>query len=48
MVEKQVRMSLTSKDNAINILKQECEETKQKLAHLEHLMDQQRNELLGL
>lgn len=48
MVEKQVRMSLANKDHAISLLKQECQEANQKLAHLEQMMDQQRSELLGL
>ena len=48
VLEKQVRISLASKDTAISTLQSSLQESHQKLKHLEHLMDQQRSELLGL
>ncbi|KAJ3367512.1 hypothetical protein HDU91_001346 [Kappamyces sp. JEL0680] len=47
-VESQVRAALASKDQAISQLQSQCEEEKQRADQLERLMEQQRNELLGL
>ena len=47
-VEAQIRSALASKDQAIVSLQSQCDEERQRADHLERLMEQQRNELLGL
>ncbi len=47
-VEAQIRLALASKDQAIVSLQNQCDEERHRADHLERLMEQQRNELLGL